>query len=441
MTESCRLLWNSALAYRKQRWEDNRSNTSYYEQCRVQTKERQVNPLLRELPAQSGQQVLKRLDRAFRAYAHKAGCPKFKKYRESGSFTYPQEYNGSVKTDPHGRRVYLSKVGTVPGVFHRPTPADSMLKICTIVREPCGEWYACLVYDSVMFAGMGPPDELRSGVPKPSELGIDLGLNALITTSDGMEISHPKHLKKAEKRLKRLQKRLSRKKNGSNNYRKARLILAAWHAKVRRRRSDFNHKLSNELAREHHFIAFEDLRIGNMVRNHAFAKSIFDAGWNELVRFTNYKSARVGGLVVKVDPTHSTQECFFCGTLNRVSLKSRQFVCAGCRRVLRRDLNSARIVLKRAIVQVGQDRAPSALRLGDESHHPIVPELKPVETGPLLASKGGCASRVAEAGTTRLEKEAESPRRLVAGGCHNKLTDMEYSYFTTKPEEVGRGTE
>ncbi len=172
---------------------------------------------------------------------------------------------------------------------------------------------------------------------------------------------------------------------GSKNRFKARQRVASGHAKVRRQRTDFNHKLSTELVRRHDLIAFEDLRVRNMVRNHALAKSILDAGWSELVTLTEYKALSKGKRVVRVDPAYSTQECFHCGALNKIALDIREFDCVSCGRHLRRDHNASCIVLKRGLAKVGQD----------------MPELKPVEMEPLPVQTTGRASSVSEAGTTR----------------------------------------
>ena len=136
--------------------------------------------------------------------------------------------------------------------------------------------------------------------------------------------------------------------------------------------------------RDHDLIAFEDLKIRNMVRNHVLAKSIADAGWGQFRRFTEYKGTRAGKLVIKVLPAYSTQECCLCGALNQVPLSLRSFACRDCKKMLDREFNAARIVLKRGLAQVGQD----------------MPELKPVETGPLSFRTTGVASPVGEAGTS-----------------------------------------
>ncbi len=396
--EACRHLWNDALSHRRDRWQDERRSTSYNHQQWVLTAERHADPELGALYSQVAQDVLHRLDRAFKAFfEHRARYPRFKKFSQSGSFTYPQCYNRSVKPDALRGRLFLSKVGNVKAVFHRPLLRDARLKTCTVIREPCGEWYASLVFEEVVplqdVSPLGLTTILLPSNNSIPPVGVDLGLKSIVTLSDGTKVEYPKYLRNAEKRLKRLQHVLSRKKRGSNNWFKARQRVASHHARVRRQRADFNHKLSTGLMRNHDLVAFEDLRIRNLVRNHALAKSIQDAGWGQLVRFAEYKALKAGKLVVRVEPAYTTQECFFCGFLNSVDLSVREFVCWGCGSALDRDINAAKVVLKRAIAQVGQD----------------MPELKPLETGPLPVRATGRANPVVEAGTTRDETDAESP--------------------------------
>jgi len=111
--------------------------------------------------SQVAQDVLHRLDRAFRRFfRHQSKYPRFKKFSSSGSFTYPQGYNGSVKPDPLRRRLFLSKIGNVQAVFHRPLPKYSRLKICTVIREPDGKWFASLVFEEVV--PLGNPTQLHA---------------------------------------------------------------------------------------------------------------------------------------------------------------------------------------------------------------------------------------------------------------------------------------
>ncbi len=133
------------------------------------------------------------------------------------------------------------------------------------------------------------------------------------------------------------------------------------------------------------------------------------------------KSTRAKRTLVKVPPEFSSQECYLCGTLNQISLDVREFVCRGCGRLLNRDRNASRIVLKRGILQVGQDKGPNSPRPGEENPRRVVPQLKPVETGPLPPRSTEVASPVIEAGTRRgrdASPTAGSPRSPNAGRCH-----------------------
>lgn len=262
--ETSRRLWNDALAHRKNRHENERLSTSYSQQASVLTIERASGAFI-ELHSQVAQDVLRRLDKAFKSFfEHRARHPRFKKgSSSSGSFTYPQAYNGSVKPDLVRKRLYVSKIGNIPIVFHRPIPKDSRMKTCTIVREHDGRWFASMVFDEIV-----PLQNIcMSGLAlKKTPVGIDLGLLSLITTSDGERVEPPRFLRKSERRLKHLQRILSHKKKGSKNRFKARQRVASQHSKVRQQRLDFNQKVSTELAQKHSFIAFEDLASGTSSR-------------------------------------------------------------------------------------------------------------------------------------------------------------------------------
>ena len=149
--EASRGLWNDALAHRKSRWEQEKKSTSYQLQTSMLTLRRAEDPMLNELYSQAGQDVLRRLDKAFKAFfAHRASYPRFKKFRQSGSFTYPQAYKGCVSPDVVGKRLFISKIGNVRAVFHRPLPRYSRLKTCTVKREPDGKWFASLIFEETV---------------------------------------------------------------------------------------------------------------------------------------------------------------------------------------------------------------------------------------------------------------------------------------------------
>ena len=182
--------------------------------------------------------------------------------------------------------------------------------------------------------------------PTGRALGIDVGLKAYYTDSDGKTIKNPRHYRKAEKRLQRLHRQLSRKKKGSSNRRRARKQLARAYLKVSRQREDFARKTANALVTSSDLIAYEDLQIRNMVRNRHLAKSISDASWGKFLQWVKYYGTLHGIPVIAVPPQFTTQDCSACGTRVKKSLSVRTHVCPACGLVLDRDENAALNILQ-----------------------------------------------------------------------------------------------
>ncbi len=338
---------------------------------------------LRLVFSQVAQDVLLRLDKALKAFfAKRAGRPKFKAIGRYSSITYPQAYKGCIKLGITQKKIYVSKVGYIPIVVHHDPPDAGKLKTCTIKLESGGEWHAILVYTAAKAEEGEQPREITNPV------GIELGLTSIIATSDGKVFEPLKPLVKAEKNLKRHQRRLSRRR-GSRNREKQRHRLARHHAKVARQRRDFNHKLSNELVKDYDFFAIEDLNVKGLLRNHCLAKAISDASWGQLVEFIQYKAAHQSKTWVLVNPRNSTQECSRCGYVltgeRQLTLNDRIFRCPACGNTMDRDVNAARVILKRGLSEIGRG----------------TPEFTPTEMGPPLLPGRAGASPVDEVGTGR----------------------------------------
>ena len=181
------------------------------------------------------------------------------------------------------------------------------------------------------------------------QLGIDVGLQAYYTDSEGETIENPRFYRKAERKLKRLHRQLSRKQKQSKNRKKARKQLAKAFLKVQRQREDFARKTASTLITSSDLIAYEDLQIRNMVKNRHLAKSIQDAGWGIFLQWVNYYGSLHGVSVIKVVPHFTSQSCSACGTLVKKSLSVRTHICHGCGVVLDRDHNAALNILTKAL--------------------------------------------------------------------------------------------
>jgi putative transposase len=143
------------------------------------------------------------------------------------------------------------------------------------------------------------------------------------------------------------QRRLQSKRRGSKNRRRAKLLVAKAHRRIRNKRLDFHHQEACKIVARHGAIAIEGLRIKHMVRNPHLAKSIADAGWNQFLTILTTKAEEAGLVVVVVNPAGTSQACSGCGRVVPKTLSDRWHTCPyeDCGLSLQRDYNSAREIL------------------------------------------------------------------------------------------------
>ena len=183
-------------------------------------------------------------------------------------------------------------------------------------------------------------------------IGLDVGLKEFYADSEGVMMENPRFLRKGEVALKRLQRLVSRKVKGSINRRKARQILGKRHLKISRQRKDHAVKLARCVITSNDVVAYEDLSIKNMAKNHCLAKSINDASWFQFRVWIEYFGKVFGRITIAVNPQYTSQECSRCGEVVKKSLSTRTHTClCGC--VLDRDHNAARNILSRGLGTVG----------------------------------------------------------------------------------------
>ncbi|NEP53635.1 MAG: transposase [Moorea sp. SIO3C2] len=183
-------------------------------------------------------------------------------------------------------------------------------------------------------------------------IGLDVGLKEFYTDSEGYREPNPRFYRKGEERLKFYQRRVSRKKKGSSNRRKAVNKLGRQHLKISRQREEHAKRLARYVIRSNDLVAYEDLRVKNLVKNHCLAKSINDAGWYQFRKWLEYFGVKFGRITVAVNPAYTSQNCSDCGEVVKKSLSTRTHVCeCGCE--LDRDHNAAINIRNRAISTTG----------------------------------------------------------------------------------------
>jgi putative transposase len=302
----------------------------------------ELNSSARQASAERAWSSISRFyDNCKRKISGKKGYPQFKKF--SRSVEYKQSgwklLNPKLIKFTDKKNIGVLKlVGTWDlGYFQ-----ESDIKRVRLIRRADG--YYCQFVLSC---------EVKEDVkPSGKAIGLDVGLASFYTDNEGNKVDNPKFLRKSEKRLKRLQRRLSKKKKGSKNRQKARQRLAKVHLKVSRQRKDFAVKLARCVVHSNDVIAYEDLRVKNLVKNHCLAKSINDVAWYQFREWIEYFGVTFGKITIAVPPQYTSQDCSQCGKTVKKSLSTRTHVCScGCQ--LDRDENAAINILKKGLSTVG----------------------------------------------------------------------------------------
>lgn len=344
--EVCRILYNSCILDRKNKYEQTGKSLSKIDQQKTLVADKKRVQLLAGIHSQVLQSVLFRVERAYQNFfrrvksGEKPGYPRFKNVGRYDSITYPQA--AAFQITEQGLK--LSKIGTIKIKLHR--PIDGVIKACAIKRE-ADKWYACF---SVEY------EPVKKAVSRKF-IGIDLGIKSFAVLSNGEAIDNPKYFRKSEKVLVRKQRWLSKAKKGSSNRKKRYRTVLRLHHKIKNQRSDFHHKVSHKIVNTYGFIAIEDLNIKSMIRNRCLAKSISDAGWGQFLKFLEYKAEEANTQFEKVAPHHTSINCSHCGNPVPKTLKDRIHFCLVCGTTLDRDHNAALNILKKSSVGTTQSYA------------------------------------------------------------------------------------
>ena len=335
----CRVVFNDALAYCQQEYQNGNKKPSSNELSKrlTELKKTEEKEWLTEVSSVPLQQSLRDLEQAYSNFfksckgqrkGKKVKPPKFKKRKskQSAKFT-----DNGFKIYPNSDYIYLAKIGEIKVIWSRELPA--IPSSVTLIKDSADRYFVSFV---VEFNPQQLPKNGRS-------VGIDLGITDFATLSNGEKIKSPKPLKKQLKRLRRLQQNLSRKQKGSKRREVARKKLAQLHAKISDTRNDFLHKLSTKIIRENQTIVLEDLNVSGMIKNRKLSRAISDLGWQYFRTMLESKSVMYGRdfrVINRWTPTSQTCSC--CGFKGgKKELNIREWICLNCGISHDRDINAA----------------------------------------------------------------------------------------------------
>ncbi|MYS95794.1 RNA-guided endonuclease TnpB family protein [Streptomyces avermitilis] len=332
-----RKVYNLALAARTEAWA-RQERVSYSQTSAMLTAWKKTEELafLSEVSSVPLQQTLRHLQSAFiHFFAKRAKYPRFKSRKKSRRSA---EYTASAFCYRDGKLTLAKMSGPLDIVWSRPLPEAAMPSTVTVSQDSAGRWFVSLLCEDPSVRPLPATD---------TAVGIDVGLDHLLTLSTGEKITNPRHELRDRARLARAQRSLARKARGDGaNRRKARIKVARIHARITDRRRDGLHKLTTRLVRDNQTLVIEDLSVRNMVKNRKLARAISDAAWSEFRSMLEYKAQWYGRGVIAVDRWFpSSKLCSHCGTLqDTMPLNVRRWTC-GCGTTHDRDVNAAKNLL------------------------------------------------------------------------------------------------
>lgn len=205
--------------------------------------------------------------------------------------------------------------------FYKSREIDGKIKSGTFVQDSCGDWFICLYIDV----------QNNAFSHKKQDVGIDLGIKNILTTSDGDLYENPKILSKWEKRLKNAQRFKNKKK------------FSRLHRKIARIRKDNLHKISSIITKTYKNIYVGDLSL-------KMNKSTNDASFRGIIPLLKYKAGRLNGCFNLVNEANTSLICSKClektGPKGLGGLSVREWTCASCGQMHSRDINAAKNILR-----------------------------------------------------------------------------------------------
>lgn len=336
----CRFVYNTVLNWKKTLYKKEGKTVSFFDCNNYVNQILKVEyPWLKEPDKWALSNALRDLDKAYQNFFKSGfGYPKFKS-KHNHYQSYRSQNSENRKIAFLGNYIKLPKLGKIKCRGYK--QIKGRILSATVSQVPSGKYYVSLCCTDIEI------DKL----PKTNEsVGIDLGINSLITLSNGEKYQPEKYLISNLKKLATLQRSLSRKSSDSRNYERTRKQIARLHEKISNQRKDMLQKLTTDLIRRYDTICIENLDVKSMFKDKYVAKYLADVSFAELRRMLEYKAEWYGKKVIAIDETYpSTKLCSKCGHENNIEFGVRKWRCSQCGNVHDRDINAAINVLNEGL--------------------------------------------------------------------------------------------
>lgn len=330
---------------------------SLFDLINMVTKIRHRNTYCEGIHSQCFCAVADRVHKAFLSWIKRnkdgVGFPRFKSWKMFDSYTYTGKnqfgFRGKNAEKDKRERIRLAKIGLVK--YSNPFVIRGDCKTATVYRRHIGnhyEWYVSIAY---VIEDLSRDTLFFEPSLSKKDVGLDLGLDNLITLSDGTIIPNDHTYKLKEKQLANVQKKVSECEEKTTEYLKQKTKLAHKFKKLREYRKDSFHKITRELSARYKNVVMEDLSVKEMTEGSPkhLKKSYRDAAWSIFTKMACYKVAETGSSVIFVNPAYTSQLCSSCGSMVPKNLSARVHECPHCGLKMSRDVNAAINILNRGL--------------------------------------------------------------------------------------------
>ncbi|MFP3298252.1 MAG: transposase [Thermocladium sp.] len=277
-----------------------------------------------QLYSQVVQQVADRFYEARRRFLDGlARFPKEKKPHKYYSLVYPQKGWEILEIRTSGNKklvLRLSSLGVFKLIVHRDFPLDRVERVVVKLTRS-GKVYVSFIVEDYEF-----PKLLNTG----KAVGIDVGIEKLLVTSDGEFLPNLRPYERALKKVRRLHKELSRKKFLSKNWFRAKMKLARAYEHLANLRRDLYMKLGKYFAEHYDAVVMEDIHVKQLISKSGrrMRMRLHDVAIHELRSIVKYQMEKYGKGFILVDPRNSSKTCVKCGYVkDDLTLSDRVFEC------------------------------------------------------------------------------------------------------------------
>jgi putative transposase len=328
-----RFSYNWAL----EKWQNNinngiKDNSAYTLIKELNSIKKESFPWMQDTAKTCSQYAIHNLEKGFKlAWKGINKYPKFRKKGKKDSFVAIENKESFKQND---FKLWIPRLGWVK--CHENLRFEGKVNN-VIIKRISDMWFA---YININVRD----EELNNTINNDNVVGLDLGINILITLSNGEIYQNPKALKSNLRSINRLQKAVSRKQKVSSNRKKSKIKLSKKYYKISCIRNNAINQATTDIVKKYNVIKIETLKPKEMIKNQYLSQSLSDVSFGEIIKQLEYKSNWYGKQLIKVDQWFpSSKLCSGCGNKkDKLSLSERIYKCESCGLEIDRDLNAAK---------------------------------------------------------------------------------------------------